>query len=238
MKWRLLKHLDSTDPYQNLAVEEALSNCCARWTTVRLWVNSDSVIVGRFQSVLEEVDLDYCLDNEIAVVRRHTGGGAVFQDLGNLNVTLVAPRCGSLDVLESYRTLARCMVATLRGLGVAAEYLPPNRVLAGSKKVSGMAAAVTKTSLICHSTLLVSSDLGKMVRALRKVKHGVTTVARELGRKVPLHEVCEVLVRTFEGTYGVKLEEGELTDEETRLSEKLLHAKYSRDWWNFGTRVG
>jgi lipoate---protein ligase len=140
------------EPAANLALEEALVRADPQRALLRVWQNSTCVVVGRGQRVGREVDLAACRHDGVPVLRRASGGGTVFHDLGNLNVTLVVPG-GHPELLKK---LARLMTGVIRELGLDAN-IRERGVFVGPRKVSGLAMQVTGTGTLAHATLLVTT---------------------------------------------------------------------------------
>ena len=159
----LISH-DCTDPAWNLALDEYLLTHFTE-EVLSLWRNGPSVIVGRNQNALEEIDQDFVRARGIAVVRRLTGGGAVFHDLGNVNYTLVQPY--QEGDFNNYAKFTRPIVDFLAELGVRAELSGRNDLLVEGRKCSGNAQAVRGGRILHHGTLLFSADLSQLAGALR-----------------------------------------------------------------------
>lgn len=187
------------EPRHNLAVDEALARTAGPEPAVRLWRNDRCVIVGRFQVAGAEVDLGAADRHFVPVYRRFTGGGAVYHDAGNLNVSLVAPRDHPrIQGLGSgfqglYGAMLGPLAAAVRALGIPAE--PAGRGLfVGGRKLGGIAAWVGARSVLVHATLLIDADLVVLERVLagpgdpenrrwqitKSERAPVTSLAREL----------------------------------------------------------
>ena len=151
------------DPAYNLALEELLAAEYAG-EFLMLWRNGPSVIVGRNQNTLAEIDADAVRELGVKVVRRTTGGGAVYHDLGNFNYTIA--RFGRLTAQESFADSAQAVVAALRRLGVPAEFSGRNDILVDGRKVSGSARRVFHDRTLFHGTMLFDVDLGVLGRVL------------------------------------------------------------------------
>jgi len=230
----------------NLAVEEALLRSVAVGKapcTLRLWRNPPSVIIGLFQQAALDVNLVECEKQGIPVVRRISGGGAVYHDKGNLNYTIVV-NTGKFKVPEnSYKLFCQGLIKGLEKLGVEAEYKPVNDICLNQKKISGTAQAQMLKGLLHHGTLLISTEIEKMDQLLivpreklaskrvRRVSERVTTLERE-GYKFKLEEIVEAIVEGFKETLKVEFKIGELTSHEEKLVEKLYREKYCRREWN------
>jgi lipoyltransferase/lipoate-protein ligase len=235
MNVRVIESLIPSDPYMNLAVEEALNNVEVDKPVMRFWVNKPAVVLGRFEDVLSEVNVEYCLSNDVAIVRRHSGGGTVYHDEGNLNITLVLPRSYGGRLTLCYDILKDVLVSTLNSLGLKNITTTSNEVLVNDRKVSGMAGSLTKYSLLCHSTLLVSSDLTKLRSSLRRLKKEVTTLSSEVGYYTTIEEVYTYLIKSLNEVFLWRIFIDYLTVDEVKLAEELYLSKYLRDSWNFKT---
>lgn len=250
--WRLVDLEYREDPFRNLAVEEAIPQMVGGGkapSTVRFWHNANTVVLGCFQSAELEVNFDACKQTGTQVVRRFTGGGAVYHDAGNLNYA-ISVRKGHPIVSEDdnlqvvFSRLSEGTVKGLRGLGVNAEFQPINDIQVGGKKVSGAAGSVRWGAVFHHGCILVASDLailGKVLNVPRaklsdkhvaSVQKRVTTVRDELAREITTSEVQGAIVKGVEECYGVRLEKGSLTREELALARELYDTKYGRAEWN------
>lgn len=251
-EWRLLK-TGAGDAYWNMAVDEAVLRARAQGKspcTLRLYTWSPSAVsIGFFQSLRHEVDLEECRRLGIDVVRRITGGGAVYHDSqGEVTYSVVLleedlRRLGfSTAIQPSYEALCRGVVEGLRLLGVGAEFKPVNDIVVSGRKISGSAQTRKAGAILQHGTLLLKSDIGTMFRvlkvskekisdkAIRAVEERVTNVFKELGRELELSEVMEALARGFERALGIRLVEGALSQFEASLAEELRSKYASREW--------
>jgi len=245
-RWRLLEQsYDSV--FQNLAVEEALARSALSPTfrpTIRLWVNPQSVILGRFQKASTEVDISLCQQSGIQIGRRFTGGGAVYQDEGNLNLTLVIQQ-GARDKQFRLNEIASAIVLdTLRSFGLKGSFLAPNSIMLGERKISGGAAASGHGFALWHGTLMVSTNVDTLESVLspsrqkhtthyvRSRWHPVTTLEAAVGRKVGVEEVKTTLTESAQQILGVKLEPDGLRFDEERWFTSLYTRKYSLPNWN------
>ena len=250
--WRLLDIETPDRAAMNLAIEEAifLAKICREVPpTVRFWRNGRAAVIGYSQKVEAEVNLELCRDEGIEIVRRFSGGGAVYQDLGNLNYTLVLdadhPIVEGLDIGESYRVFTAGVVEGLKEFGIDLVFDPPSDLLAGKGKVSGNAQSRKKRTILHHGTLLVNADLHLLAEVLDATgdrpknikitskKRPVTNLADEIGRHVNMQEVKQALLRGFERTFLVKLVRRQLSSEEEESAQTLYAEKYSRREWNF-----
>jgi lipoate-protein ligase A len=164
----------STDPYENLALEEHLFETLPEGAGLfMLWQNTDAVIIGRYQNAAEEIDAAYVKENGIAVVRRMSGGGAVFHDLGGLNYTLITddaespvPTDGSADADAVWQACMAPLLAVLRGYGLDAQFTGRNDIEIGGKKIAGCAQYARGSRTLHHGCILFGTDLSKVAAAL------------------------------------------------------------------------
>jgi len=250
--WRRLDSEWPERPYFNLALEEALARSVAQERvppTLRFWRNDATIVLGRHQCADLEVNFDACEKLSVRVVRRFSGGGAVYHDQGNLNYTLVLPQAGKANFLErhqSFEIAANAVVAGLRRMGVDARFVPVNDISVGDQKISGLAGTLTRDALLYHGCLLVNSDLsvlGQVLnpareklesKAVRSVRKRVTTLAELAGKAVDLEAVKDAITEGVREVFGVRVERGEPDDWELEKARILLETRYSTDAWNLG----
>ena len=236
------------DAFMSMAIDEALLKLNAEGkssNTVRFWRWLPSTVsIGCFQSVEREVDLGVARKYGVDVVRRITGGGAVFHDYGGELTYSVVCRQGDVpdDIIESYRLICGGLVRGFERLGLHAEFKPVNDVQVNGKKISGSAQTRRWGSVLQHGTVLISPDVRRMFELLKvspekisdkfiaSVFERVTTVELELGRKPSFEEVREAMSKGFSESLGVELVSGGLTDEELELAQNL-RSKYASDEW-------
>jgi lipoate-protein ligase A len=249
--WRLVDADYRDDPFLNMSVEEAIPRAVgegASPNTVRFWHNANTIVLGCFQSAQLEVNFNACKQTGTQVVRRFTGGGAVYHDAGNLNYAISLkkghPLVPDSDLQQVFRRLSEGAVEGLKSLGVNAEFQPINDIQVGGRKVSGAAGSVRWGTVFHHGCILVASDLailGKVLnvpsvkladRHVASVQKRVTTVRDELQKDVSTRDVRNAIVRGIENNYNVRLSEGELSKSEMALVKKLYDEKYSRPEWN------
>ena len=249
--WRLVDVEYRDDPFMNMSVEEAIPRAVGEDkapNTVRFWHNSNTIVLGCFQSASLEVNFDACKETGTTVVRRFTGGGAVYHDAGNLNYAISLkkghPLVPDTDLQLVFKKLSEGAVEGLRSLGVNAEFQPINDIQVEGKKVSGAAGSIRWGTVFHHGCILVASDLAILGRVLNvpqvkladrhvvSVQKRVTTVRDELGKNVTTRDVRDGIVRGIENSYRVRLEEGTLTKSELSTAKELYDTKYSKSTWN------
>jgi lipoate---protein ligase len=250
-EWRLLD-ISDPDPFLNMAIEEAILRSVGAGEappTLRLWQNRNAVIIGYFQDAAVEADLDACRSLGTAVVRRVSGGGAVYHDGGNLNYAAFVPLNHPgvpQDVLESYRYFCAGVIAALASLGLKAEFAPINDIVVGGRKVSGTAQARRYGGILHHGTLMLHLDIAMMAKTLRVTrahleKKGVKSVTErvatleQLGRPTSIADAKAALVEGFARALGVTFKPGEMTAAEWALARSLREDKYCTEEWNLKT---
>ena len=246
-KWRVLD-LSHPSASQNLALEEALLQGGLPNDfnpTVRLWIDPKATVIGRFQDVNSEVDVEFCRRNGIQVVRRFTGGGAVYHDGGNLNFTIVMPKPETIGLLEFHRINASIIQDCVTSLGLESVFVSPNSIEVSSKKISGAAACFGRKLALWHSSILVSTDTTISAIALapsrREAKttgvrsrwKPMTTLEALLGKPMPLSHAKTILLQSFQKLSNSRLQRMPTTLDEERLTLALLANKYSKYEWNY-----
>lgn len=244
-RWRLLD-LESEDPAMNMALEEAIARAVGRGVsegTVRLWRNASAVVIGRFQCARLEVDLDACKRYGVKVIRRFTGGGAVYQDLGNLNFSISIPSetLPDADRLSALPLLSYPVVSALRSLGFDAELCGMKIRIGGRAKVSGLAGCLRWGCGFLHGTLLVKSDISKIGELLIApqadsgyVRSSPAEVANlsDLKDGIDMGDLKRALLRSFEEAFRGPPASSGLNEFEAELADSLYEGKYSSEEWN------
>lgn len=239
-KWRLLR-LTSSDPYLNMAIEEAVLiavNEGKSPSTVRFWRNARSVVLGRSQNIAEEVNIRECEKHGVRVVRRFTGGGAVYQDFNNLNWTFVISRHSKLfpeNFSQLYRLTCMAVIEGLKDLCVNAEFKQPNSIWIKNKKVSGLAAYIKRNAALCHGTLLVNTDINILSKVLSSPRYQVTNIRNELKDNVSISmfTIERAILRGFQNLYKIQVKPKGLSEYESSISRSLYEEKYRENFWNF-----
>ncbi len=180
--WKIIDNRQIKDPAVNLAIEEyAVRYLDADYSYVFLYVNKPSVILGKHQNVLQEVNLRFCFDRKIPIYRRISGGGAVYHDEGNLNFSFITQH--TLKNFNQYRTFLQPIVKAIARFGAALEIDERNNLRLSGKKISGNAQFTSRRRMLSHGTLLFDSDLETLKKAL-KVPENVEIHSRA-SRSIP-----------------------------------------------------
>ena len=237
----LLINNTNTNAYFNLAMEEYfLKN--TNEDIFLLWQNENSIIVGKNQNTLSEINYDYVKENNIKVVRRLSGGGAVFHDLGNINFTFISCNDNSFS---DFKKFTMPIVEALKELNVHAEFSGRNDLLIDGQKFSGNAQYNYKNKVMHHGTLLFSSEINDLSNALKvkpskfqgksvkSVKSRVTNISSHLDKKMTVLEFKDYLM-DFINKRDENSHFYELNDKDVESINKLVEEKYSTWEWNFG----
>ncbi len=238
MEGRIIQdHL--SDPHLGLAVDHALLlHGGENRVTLRLWSNPPSVVIGRGQLPELEVDQAYCRENGIRVCRRISGGGAVYHDGGNLNISLVYPRwtlAKPLDVKEATRLLPSLLLRSLEHYGIAPLSIDElNGIYLDGLKVSGSASYLSRDTVLSHSTLLLSANMENLERSLlhpegarRRSRYSPTRNLSVLNSEEWKPILVDLLGERFDASFA----EDSLSPEEAQLAERLCDSVYSRGDW-------
>jgi len=203
-----------------------------------------AVTVGYSLEAAEEVDLDYCKRRGIDVVRRLSGGGAIYTDDRQLVYSFATKDVLPSRVEDSMALVCRALAKAIVSLGAPAVFLTPNDVLVNGRKVSGSAQLRKWGVVLQHGTVLVDADPEEMFRALLVRGKGlkrhslenprgrITTLRAELGRTVAMEEVKAAVKNAFEEAFGALLAPGRPTPGEMALADELSRTKYGNDGWN------
>ncbi|NLN47618.1 MAG: lipoate--protein ligase [Clostridiales bacterium] len=234
---------ESNNPYYNLAMEEYLFNLGDKEDYLLLWINEPTIVVGKHQNTIEEINADYVREKHINVVRRITGGGAVYHDLGNLNYSLIIKNDYKGDY--DFGKFTMPIVKALDKLGVKAEQSGRNDITIDGKKFSGNAQFISKGKLLHHGTLLFDSHMEKLVKALKvsedkiaskgikSVRSRVTNIKDYLKDDISIMKFKELLLQyMFDEDMDLRI--GQLSELDLAAIESLKIDKYLTWDWNYG----
>jgi lipoate-protein ligase A len=263
MPWRLIEE-DKEDVQRNLALDEAIARANVKSTekrnTIRFWRSQNAVVVGRFQCVHLEVNIDYCREHEIQIARRFTGGGTVYQDKGNLNFSICVDQnepyvTRKLD--ELYWNFIGSMATGLQNINIPVQYDPRGSCLRiHRKKITGTAGWMKQGISFIHGTLLIDANLdiltnslqapegqqelflnGKRVRCKRSRKDIVTTIVNEMEEKPNDQDIKYAIIRSIEKLTESRIIERKISKEERKIASSLYKECYSKNEWNLGIPV-
>lgn len=233
----------STDPYFNLALEQYVFDKLPRDKEYfMLWQNDNTIVVGKHQNTAEEVNAAYVAEHGIRVVRRLSGGGAVYHDLGNLNFTYIMD-AGDTSTLD-LKLFCRPVAQALNRMGVNAEVNGRNDITIDGCKFSGNAQYLKQGRVMHHGTIMFDSELGVVAKALQvskdkmeskgiqSVRSRVTNVKPFLKKDVGLGGFKALLVEAM--FQGNAMERYELTPRDLAEIRELRDTRYSTWAWNYG----
>lgn len=232
----------NTNPWFNLATEEYILKNFEE-DSFMLWRNEPSIIVGKHQNTLAEINVDYVKQNNIKVVRRLSGGGAVFHDLGNLNFTFI--RKGEKESLIDFRKYTEPILEVLQKLGIDARFEGRNDLTIDGKKFSGNAEHIWKSRVLHHGTLLFSAMMTDLTQALnvdprkfqdkavKSVRSRVTNISEHLTTPMDVLQFSELIEKHILEKYP-EAKFYDLTDDDHDNINELVRMKYGTWEWNFG----
>lgn len=234
----------NNDPRINLAIEEYLiKNIAPEEEILLFYINQPSIIIGRNQITVQEINVDYVEAHDIIVVRRLSGGGAVYHDLGNLNFSFIAPN--SPDNFHNFRKFTQPVVDVLQKMGVPAELSGRNDIVAAGKKISGNAQYVSGARMVSHGTLLWDTDLSQVGAALKvkpakfeskgiqSVRSRVANITEFLPENPP--SIMQFRQMIIENVFsGGKVNEYILNETDWEGIRKISEERYCCWDWNYG----
>lgn len=233
----------NSDPRINLAIEEHLVRNVNLGSDILLfYINQPSIIIGRNQNTLEEINYPYVEEHQIIVVRRLSGGGAVYHDHGNLNFSFL--NANGREYLHNFKKFTAPVVKVLNEMGVPAEMNGRNDIVVEERKISGNAQYAIGTKLVSHGTLLFNSDLSTVTEALnvktekieskgiKSVRSRVANISEYLKHEM---DIMEFRSRVKDGILS-EANNGEykLTEQDWQEINKISRDRYQQWEWNFG----
>lgn len=234
----------SNDPAYNIALEAyAFKELRDEDEIFILWINEPAIIIGKHQNTIEEINKEYIDEHGIHVVRRLSGGGAVYHDLNNLNYTIISNKAdeGAFD----FKTFSQPVIETLADLGVTAEFTGRNDLEIDGKKFCGNAQAYSNGRMMHHGCLLFDVDMTVLGNALKvskdkieskgvkSVRARVTNILSELPEKITVHEFSDKILEKMKGHYP-DMTEYVLSEDELAKIQKSADEQFGTWEWTYG----
>lgn len=236
-------NLKTTDPAFNLAAEEYVFDHLPKDRMyVMLWQNDNAIIIGKHQNTLAQINQSFVDEKGIRVVRRRSGGGAVYHDLGNLNYTIITD--AAADAQVDFGRFCDVVIRALARIGVHAERNGRNDMTIDGKKFSGNAQYIRAGRVMHHGTILFDSDMSVLSRALQvdeekirakgvtSVRSRVTNVRPYLKEDLSLQAFRQVLLESILEEYPGQ--EWCFSPEEIQDIEQIRASRYATWTWNYG----
>ncbi|MEK3970451.1 lipoate--protein ligase LplJ [Bacillus sp. FSL M7-0558] len=232
------------DPMINLAIEEyCLKYLDPEETYLLFYINQPSIIIGKNQNTIEEINTKYVEDNGIKVVRRLSGGGAVYHDKGNLNFSFITKDDG--DSFHNFKKFTEPVIQALEKLGVKAELSGRNDIMADGRKISGNAQFATRGRIFSHGTLLFDSEIEHVVSALKvkkekieskgikSIRSRVANISELMDQKMTTEEFRKILLSYIFDTNG-DVPQYQLTEKDWEKIHEISRERYQKWEWNYG----
>lgn len=236
---------DDNRPQFNLALEQYVFDSLNQFDEIfLLWINEPSIIVGKNQNTIQEINLDYVKENNINVVRRLSGGGAVYHDYGNLNYTIISK--SKETSAFNFEAFSQPVIEVLAKLGVKAEFSGRNDITIDGQKFCGNAQYMKKGKVLHHGAMLFDTDLEVLGKALKvskdkieskgvkSVRSRVTNIKDHLKEDITVEDFKQLLLEHM-FKENKEIEEYKLTEEDYANINKLMEERYSTWEWNFGS---
>lgn len=235
---------NSNDPAYNIALEAyAFLELTDIDEIFLLWINSPTIVIGKHQNTIEEINKEYIEENNINVVRRLSGGGAVYHDLNNLNYTIISAKTEGQAF--DFKTFSSPVIETLKSLGVEAEFTGRNDLVIDGKKFCGNAQAYAKGRMMHHGCLLFDVDLSVLAKSLKvsadkieskgvkSVRSRVTNILSELPQKITVNEFKDLLLKHMLEK-NPDMTEYVLSEEELAKIRELRDTQFATWDWTYG----
>lgn len=236
--------INSHQPQFNLAMEEYCFTRLTQYDKIfLLWRNEPSIIVGKHQNTLQEINLPFVREHGIHVVRRISGGGAVYHDLNNLNYTIISNE--ESKTAFDFKTFSQPVIEALHDLGVNAHFSGRNDILVENKKICGNAQAYQNGRIMHHGCLLFDTDLSMLSKALeiptdiiesksvKSVRSGVANIKSFLREKISVTDFSEKILEQMKQKFP-EIQAYHFSEKELAEINQTAKEKFTSDEWNFG----
>lgn len=234
-----------TDPSVNLAIEEyILKHLPMDDSYLLFYINRPSIIIGKHQNTIEEINIEYVQDNNVQVVRRLSGGGAVYHDLGNLNFSFITKDDG--QSFHNFRKFTQPVVEALHELGVNAELTGRNDLQVGERKISGNAQFSTRGRMFSHGTLMFDLNLDHVQASLnvnpekfkskstKSVRSRVANIRELMSSDMTIEAFRGELLRHIFGMEPNEVPQYHLTEKDWEKINEISAERYKNWDWNYG----
>ncbi|WP_163879084.1 lipoate--protein ligase [Paenibacillus favisporus] len=234
-----------TDPAVNLAIEEfALKHLPMDDSYLLFYINRPSIIIGKHQNTIEEINQEYVKDHNIKVVRRLSGGGAVYHDLGNLNFSFITKDDG--ESFHNFLKFTQPVIDALHHMGVNAELSGRNDLQVGEQKISGNAQFSTRGRMFSHGTLMFNLNLDDVQASLnanpekfkskstKSVRSRVANISELMNQKMTIEEFRSELLRYIFGMEPNEVPQYKLTEADWEIINQISKDRYQNWEWNYG----
>lgn len=236
----------SNDPAYNIALEEYCFKNLTQFNEIFiLWINSPCIVVGKLQNIAEEINSQYVNNNNIKVVRRISGGGAVYHDLNNLNYTIISTK--NKDSFFDFKSFSFPVIEVLKDLGITATCSGRNDIEIDSLKICGNAQAYYRDRILHHGCLLFDVDMSNLSKSLKvskdkiqskgakSVRARVSNIINHLDDKsIDVNKFKNLIHEKMRKTYS-EYEEYVLNDNDLENIKKLYDTKHNTWDWIYGT---
>lgn len=236
----------SNKPDFNISSEEYCFKSLTHFDKIFiLWVNEPSIIVGKNQNTQAEINEKYVQENGIHVIRRISGGGAVYHDLNNLNYTIISNENGESRKFD-FKAFSEPVIQTLKELGVEAEFSGRNDITINGKKISGNAQAYIDGRIMHHGCILFDVDLTVLSKALetsnevieskgvKSVRSRVENILPNLSERITIMEFAEKILEQMKNKYP-EMVEYRFNEEDLKSIENTRKEKFGNWSWNYGS---
>ncbi len=251
MKWRLLVD-GAVDHGHGLSVDDGLTQSATqrKGVTLRLYTYRPCVLVGRFQHVADEVNIERCNEIQIPINRRPTGGGSIIMGPDQLGIALVIPQGIERFSANSSKLMSECaqgIIKALQILGIHAEFHGKNDLVVGRRKIAGLGLYhASGGGTLFHASLLMDIDVQYMIEVLRTpfeklvdkgfeiISERISSVCSEIGSALSMPDLVNMVKAGYEEEFSIMLESTTMDAEERTITEQLYKERYSTNQWVFG----